>query len=289
MIGIYNTEYVLRSELEKVFDIAGLDHLEPEHGFPDIAGLYIDWKTKESDQIEFAHQAVVVENYVKKGIPTVIFDRHMAISFKEYSWLKKFNVTFFEPAVCNRSGFGFMPFWTLPDTKFVSSLEDKPRKIDLAYQYDLTDKILSFEKYYVEYVKLYPQKTNSVLRQPRSIQNKIDEWSDINFTDEIVFNDVNFVILIGTKKEYKIGYLPEHLFYWMDCGVIPLLPPEHRFYGTIFRDFLIRDIKTQHYFISCYSKFRSVMIEDIKNNFLTSFPECDVKNVVEKLRSLFTI
>ena len=64
MIGLYNTKCDLRKRLESVFDICGLDKLEVEgEDFPKIDGLFIDWKTS-ADKLKFAHQAVIVENYL---------------------------------------------------------------------------------------------------------------------------------------------------------------------------------------------------------------------------------
>ena len=289
MIGLYNTDSKLRSKLEKVFDIAGLDKLDVEPGdFPKLQGLFIDWKTSVNEY-EFAQQAVIIENYLKKGIPTVIFDRHMAIKYKEYSWLRKFNVTFLEPAIGNRSGFEFQPFWT--DKKEIEKYGSSQRGIHVGYSGNLDKKILPFEKYYIEYKRLYPQKEVVILTQPASLQHKIDEWSEYNvkFSDKFEWTNVDFTILIGTKKEFRTGQLPKNIFEILESGCIPILPLEHRFYGTVFKDFLIKSIVDAQYYIDTYWKYRNVMVEEIRDRFLSVYPECDIKNVVKRLKKCMTI
>ena len=260
MIGLYNTKCDLRKGLEAVFDICGLDELEVDgKNFPKIEALFIDWKSN-INKLEFAHQAVIVENYVKKGIPTVIFDRYMVISFKEYNWLRKFNVSFFEPAVLNRVGFGFMPFWTEPlESNWFPYLErEKEREILLAYQGNLDDRVHAFEKYYSEYARLFPNKKIAFQTKPEGLRHKIDEWQNYGLTPRPVdFNQVAFTILIGSKKEYEIGYLREDLFDIMRAGCVPILPVEHRFYGTVFDDV---DDERELDFILSLGHIRGVLI-----------------------------
>lgn len=289
MIGLYNTKCDLRKRLEAVFDICGLDKLEVEENhFPKIDGLFIDWKTSDN-KLEFAHQAVMVENYLKKGIPTVIFDRKMALSFKEYNWLRKFNVTFFEPAIKHRVGFDFMPFWTEPlDSNWFPYLEydrEHEREIVLAYQGNLDDRIHSFEKYYSEYARLFPKKNIAFQTNPVNLRQKIDEWQNYNMKklELIDFNLVGFTVLIGTKKEYEIGYLREDLFDIMRAGCVPILPEEHRFYGTVFDS--IEDERELDYMLSL-GHIRGVLIEEIHNNLLTYYPECHIKHTTETIRNL---
>lgn len=287
MIGLYNTKCDLRKKLEKDFDVAGLDKLEPDQGFPKIEGLFIDWKTN-SNELEFAHQAVVIENYLKKGIPTIIFDRYLAINFKEYSWLKKFNITFFEPAINNRAGFEFLPYWTKPfeDKDFPT----KDRKFDIVYEGNLDDRILSFEKYILEYVKLYPQRKVSVLTNPQRLQHKINEWSNYNIdiNKELNYIESNFTILLGSKKEYQMGYLREDLFDIMDNHCIPILPIEHRFYGSAFKNFIVDEIRDLWYIIELYPKYRKLMIEELKTKLLKMYPEFNINTTIEKIKEIFT-
>ena len=69
------------------------------------------------------------------------------MTYKEYIWLKRFQVFFFEPAINNRIGFTYVPQWTSPikdnwDDKF----REMKRSIDLFYTGNLNNKTKTFEK-----------------------------------------------------------------------------------------------------------------------------------------------
>ncbi len=112
MLGLLNVKNDLKQNLSKHFDVYILDKTQPDD-LPDLDNLFIDWISNQ-DEFEFAHQAVIIENYIKKGIPTIVFDRYLVLSYKEFSWLNKFNITFLEPAINHRVGFEYFPFWTEP-------------------------------------------------------------------------------------------------------------------------------------------------------------------------------
>lgn len=282
MLGLLNTKSDLNQNLSKHFDVCVLDNVQVDKDLPDLNGLFIDW-ISDQDEFEFAHQAVIIENFIKKGIPTVLFDRHLTLSYKEFSWLNKFNITFLEPAINNRIGFEYFPFWTEPLKPFNYLIEDEPRKIDLAYQGDLFDKIESFERYYKEYARLYPKRKVVFQTKPDTLAHKIDEWSNHNLIQsEVDFKDVGFSIIIGSKKEYKIGYIPENLFEIMKNGCIPIFPRKHRFFGTTFDMISFDDLD---YIITNWDKIRKVLIEDMFKNMLEVWPEMNISTAVERLKS----
>jgi hypothetical protein len=291
MIGLYNIQSDIRTRLEKIFDICGLDQFEVDSKFPKLNGLFVDWKDKDINEYEFAHQAVIIENYVKEGIPVIIFDRYLKLTFKEYNWLQKFNTTFLEPVIKGRVGFEYFPFWTEPLEKnwfsYVDFDREKPREIELAYDGILADRIGSFEKYYSEYARLFPKKNVVFHTQPDSLKHKIDEWKNYNLVsipDYLNFESVNCTVLIGSKKEYETGYLRPDLYSIMKAGCIPMMPHEHRFYGTVFKDVLVSDEREVDWVVGLH-KVRGVVIEEIMETFLAQFPEIHIDTAIERIRS----
>lgn len=293
MLGLLHTKSDLEKNLSKYFDVCVLDkhhvvgsnYIEDKK-FPDLDGLFIDWISNRNE-FEFAHQAVIIENYIKKGIPTILFDRYLSLTHKEYNWLRKFNITFLEPAVCHRAGFEYFPFWTEPLQPFNYLAEDKSRNINLAYKGDLSNRIESFEKYYKEYARLYPEKKVAVETIPETLAHKIDEWTNYNLLfQNINFNDAYFTMLIGSRKEYQIGYLREDVFDIMRAGCIPILPIEHRWYSSAFDVILFDDLD---YILSGWIKIRKVIIEEKFAEIMRVFPEMAISTAVERLKMWFTI
>ena len=139
MLGVFNIRRDLWNGLSRTRDLIVVDD-----SFQNVSGLFMDWVPKTNP--EFPKQAVIVEHYVKAGIPIILYDRFLSIDKKEYNWLKKFNVSFWEPAVNNRVGFEYIPQWTtgVHNDAFV---DRESRPIDLAFQGDLSGKIASFENW----------------------------------------------------------------------------------------------------------------------------------------------
>jgi hypothetical protein len=276
MLGVLNIEHNLKLGLmEQGITVSGIDEL------PEVSALFIDWITK--DNALFGKQAVAVEHYVKAGIPIVIFDRHFSLTQKEYSWLNKFNVTFLEPAVNNRLGFEYLPQW-IKDKPY-EKIDRTKRTIDLAYSGILTDRIKSFEKYFKEYAGLFPEK--KVCYSSQVSQKKIDKWQDSNMekTSRIEYGDVSFTILIGSQTEYRRGYIRDDLFDILNSGCVPLLPLEHRFFGTVFKDLIVDGENLVDYFVSCYKRIHGVLVEEIYENLISIYPEFHINYAVDRIKS----
>jgi hypothetical protein len=258
--------------MEQGITVSGIDEL------PEVSALFIDWITK--DNALFGKQAVAVEHYVKAGIPIVIFDRHFSLTQKEYSWL---NVTFLEPAVNNRLGFEYLPQW-IKDKPY-EKIDRTKRTIDLAYSGILTDRIKSFEKYFKEYAGLFPEK--KVCYSSQVSQKKIDKWQDSNMekTSRIEYGDVSFTILIGSQTEYRRGYIRDDLFDILNSGCVPLLPLEHRFFGTVFKDLIVDGENLVDYFVSCYKRIHGVLVEEIYENLISIYPEFHINYAVDRIKS----
>ncbi len=283
MLGILNVKQDIRECLQKHVDIAGLDLLEGVD-FPDLSGLFIDWVTEGSSS--FTKQATIIEYYAKKGVPTVLFDRFMGITRTEYNWLNKFNVSFLEPAIINRTGFDFFPQWTTPLQKDwdVETIE-KP-SITLGFQGGLYDKVASFEQYYVTYVDMFPDVPVVVSTEVSKVKTKMGEWSNrnIKFETSIDFSDVAFTLLIGSKSDYMKGILPLGIFDIMKQGCMVLLPQEHRFFQS-FHIPTVEDERDLDYYLK-HPELRFVGIEEIFGNLEKHYPEFTIKYATDKLLTL---
>ena len=279
MLGVFNIQEDLWTELDKTRKMVTLEH------FPDVSGLFIDWVTK--DHIEFPKQAAIIEHYVKKGVPIIIYDRFFSLEKKEFNWLKKFDISFFEPAINNRPGFEYIPQWT--DGKFSYNwekrIDDENRKYDLAYTGKMTDRIAAFEQYYLNYAGLFPNK--KVVYSSELNDTKINYYCDYNLYRVAGINSeqVSFTILIGSPIEYRIGYLRDDLFDIMKAGIMPLLPFEHRFFGTVFKNFLIDGENDLDYYICHYSKIRGVLLEELYEKLLDYYPEFKINFIVDKINN----
>jgi hypothetical protein len=119
----------------------------------------------------------------------------------------------------------------------------------------------------------------------------LNEFKEHNLdqSDKIDFNQVDIIILIGSIKDYASGYLPDNLFSMMKMGVIPLLPIEHRFFGTMFDNLIIRDERDLDYAVKTFPKIREVIIEEIFENIFGRFPEFKIEYMVERLKQCLMI
>ncbi len=278
MLGVFNIKEDLWKILSKSRKMITLEH------FPDVSGIFIDWVKK--DHLEYPKQAAIIEHYVKKGVPIIIYDRFLTLGKKEFNWLKKFDISFFEPAINNRTGFEYVPQWT--DGYFYDSLfviEDEKRKYDLIHTGILSDRMASFEKYYLKYAGLFPKK--NVVYDSELNDKKIIDYCDYNLNkvSGINLNDASFVILIGSATEYRIGYLRNDLFDLMKAGIVPLLPHEHRFFGTVFNHFIISDINDLDYYVCHYPKIKGVLLEELYENLLDQYPEFKISFIVDKINN----
>lgn len=282
MIGVFNIQENLKSQLKKGHELCDLSVDE------NIDSIFLDW-VPQSD-LKFGRQAEIVEKYVRKKIPTVIFDRFLSMTYKEYIWLKRFNVFFFEPAINNRIGFTYVPQWTEPIDDFWDSeyrKEQNERQIDLFYTGNLDNKIKSFEKYYKEYASLNPDKTiiyQGTFRKQYDDYN-IKSLMNWNGLQNVNLLDIKYTILLGSATEYRIGYLPDNFFTYMQHGILPLLPFEHRFFHGMFGNSTVENEKDIDFIINKkFENIRYIMIECIYYNIDNYFPEFKINHIIDKIK-----
>ena len=279
-LGVLNIDRVLEGHLQVKYDVTHLDHVKD---FPDIDALYIDWIPGNRTTPTLIRQAAVMDNYVKKKIPVILFDRHLRVSNKEYNWLRKFKVFFFEPAINYRRKFRYMPVWT--EIYDISSYPNVSleRAIDLGCFDYLHNKLKSFEEYYVEFGRLYPKwSTWYIERDDRLSKEKRDEYYELNVKPG-GFSSLNTKcsVLIGTQKAYEMGYLYPYIFDIMRDGCLPLLPQEHRYFHCLFSDTVIEKPGDINYILEGYNVLCIPSLIDIYERVEKYYPEMKVNHTVD--------
>jgi len=279
MIGLCNVDKNMSSRLSKFLDVKELD---TKDSFSHLDGIFFNWVDKMSPE-KWTKQAALMDIYTKKKIPIVLFDRYLSISRKEYNWLKKFRVFFFEPAINYRRGFSYLPQWVVkPDfTKYTKDKEK--REYDIAYKCNnLKDNLKSFEKYYLEYAKLYPDKdvvysTHGINRHKEKQYKEFDLKRVYDFS----FSQSTFTIAIDTQKKYDIGYLNENVFNAMENNCLPLLPIEHKYFNALFSGLIIAVWSDLNFCVDMIGKYKEIIIEEIYDRVEKYYPEFMIDNAVE--------
>lgn len=284
MIGVITFRQNIVDKLSETLPVINVFDLV-DRKFPKLDGLFIDWVDQSMLPDEYAIQAAVVEKYVKTKIPVVLFDGDLSMTKKEYDWLKKFRVFFFEPAIQNRREFGYMPHWL--DEIEIDFLREGERPFALAYStVSLEDKMKSFEKYFTKYAQLFPDK--KVLYQSEKLDKiKIKQYENDNMINQAVIDwgEVDFTVLVDSKRNYDIGYLNPWVFYIMHNGCVPLLPLEHRFFGNMFHKLTVDNINDLDFMVRGFGKIKWTLINDIYHNVKTLYPEFLIENVAEVIKN----
>jgi hypothetical protein len=284
MIGVISFKENIVNKLSESLPVINVYDIM-DKGFPKLDGLFIDWVDQSILPDEYAMQAAVIEKYIRTKIPFVVFDGELAITKREYDWLKRFKVFFFEPALQNRREFGYLPHW-LDEIKIDLNREEE-RPFALAYStINLEDKLKSFEKYYRKYAQLFPDK--KVLYQAEKLDDvKYKQYERDNMVNQAIIDweEVDFTILIDSKKNYEIGYLNPWTFYIMENGCVPLLPLEHRFFGNMFHKLTVDNIQDVDWIVGNHAKIKWCLIDDIYNNIKTLYPEFLIENVAEVIKN----
>jgi len=292
MIGLCNCDNTLKEAISSVYPTVILD-MDDKIDLPStLDGIFIDWSLKNTDGSKewsksYTRQAWIVEKYVK-NIPTIIFDRYLSLSEKEYKWLRKFKVFFFEPALNFRRGFEYLPFWTRMRTLDDFDIDEKERDVCLGFKGYLKDCIVSFEKYYVSFVKNWP--TYKVLYNASLRKEKVEEYKNFNIMKgSLQLKDVDCIVAIDSVKNYKIGYLNSVVFDAMSYGCIPFMPIEHRFFCSAFHHTVVDDISTMKWIINSERSIKLAVISDIYKDIKKIYPEFLIDHTIDIIKNCFTI
>ena len=82
-------------------------------------------------------------------------------------------------------------------------------------------------------------------------------------------------MLIGNAFDYHSGHL-NNISEMLDNYCIPLLPVEHRFYHSLFQDFLVKDISDIKYLIDGYDNLSFGMLKGFYQNIVKFLPEMNI-------------
>lgn len=284
MIGVISFRENIVSKLRESLPVINVYDLL-DRGMPKLDGIFIDWVDQSIMPDEYAMQAAIVEKYLKTKIPFVVFDGELSMTKREYDWLKRFKVFFFEPALQNRREFGYLPHWI--DELKTDFEREEERPFALAYStVNLEDKLKSFEKYYRKYAQLFPDK--KVLYQADKLDKvKYQQYERDNMVNQAMIDwaEVDFTILIDSKRNYEIGYLDPWIICIMEDGCVPLLPLEHRFFGNMFHKLTVDNIEDVDYIVRSFAKIKWTLLDDIYHNIKTLYPEFLIENVAEVIKN----
>lgn len=280
MIGVFNTDAELAKELGRTVDITKT--------YNAVSSIFIDWiPTKKGTSQERAaallQQANIIEEGTKAKIPIAIFDRYQALTNDEYKWLKKYNITFFEPSVRTRDGFKYLSFWTKIHTKETIPLDDHIRPIHLGYIGPIADRIKSFDTYYVKAKQLNNDLTVAY-HTNKIIEEKASEYTSFDLKPvDFTFKDVQYTIIIGTANDYRNGYLDPYFFKALNDGCIPFITKEHRYFNSLANVISNRNI-IDFYF--SYEKIYIGLLLDVYDSIVRYYPEMKINYVVETIKNV---
>ena len=279
MFGIYNAENALRFELQKSYKI--FDDWNKE--FPKIDALYIDWIAKANNK-GYALQATIVDRYIKKKIPIVIFDRYLYMKKEEIEWLRKFNNVFlFEPALHNRFGFRYLP-QSVKILKY-EDLESKKYEWDLGYKGHLINKSYSFEKYFKKFAESNLDKKVCYSSAAITMRSEEYRYANLKKLDDVNWNDIKCTVAIDTHKHYAMGYLDNWVFKAMEKGCMVLLPVEHKYFGNMFNKLVVNNIKDIEILsMNLKGSINQIIIEEIYNNIENLYPEFTMDYTIEIIK-----
>jgi len=249
--------------------------------------LFINWVSKVNEDA-WMKQASLLQTYLKKDIPIVIFDRTFSLTKKEVDWVKKFNTYLFEPALnSGRSGFRYLPEW-ISNFKIVE--DGKDREYDVVYSHhQLEYNLHNFEKWFKNYSRLFPD--SKVAYHSSISEFKKEEYKKDNliFVDRYnpVYNNGNVTVAIDVQRAYDMGYFNPMYFNVMNLGCLPLLPVQHKYFHAMFKGLVISNLKDMNYFASAFGKVKDVCIEEIFDRIKKDWNEFTVDHAVDVIKACY--
>ncbi len=277
----YNANYTVNQKLEGV--------IVKDKTYPQGDAFYFDYLPIWKDKEKFLLQIDILKHYLKTKIPILIFDRYLSIKPDEHEWLMKFrNVKLFEPALHYREGFKYLPLFC-PKIKGISDLKlnkDEARPITIGYKGIINDRVKSFEKYYVKFGEYYPQSVIKYDDKTDLLKEKVDEYANLNvfYDKSIQYKDMKCCYLLGSNRDYRIGYLNPDMFTMLDNNVIILLPEEHRYYHALFADTVIRNISDVALITEMYDHTYIGYILHIYERIEQYYPEMKINHFVDVIK-----
>ena len=280
-ITVNNIDPLLRVELSKTAEFVDIGQ-SPR-------GVFLQWATSTKQPKKFEKQTAIIKKAIKQKLPIIIFDKYQEMDADEISFLVKAGAFLWEPAINDRMFFSYQPAWGRfrTDPKDIPWDFDEVRRIDLGYKAPLTKKFPSFKHYFEPIAEIGEFKVGFYTQDSANTMNTRVE--DIGVTCYDLDHDElpKMTVLLGTEQEYKTGYLDPNLFAYLEAGVVPLLPAEHRWYYSIFRDLVIHEGEDIEFFLRTHDKVAFGSIYDIYTQLSINLPEANVVNVAKRILTFF--
>jgi hypothetical protein len=252
----------------------------------DVTSIFINWiPTKKDANLQKASillsQTETIEKHIGK-VPIVIFDKYSSISTNEYNWLKKNNVTFFEPVLCCRNGFKYLPHSTKIKTVDDISINSEKRHINIGYVGSINDRIKLFEKFVLSIKESFPELHISY--ETKSIsQEAEDRYDRIGVKNKkIDLSDTEFLVIIGNKNDFNLGRLDNYFFKALENNCVPLIPKDNRYYQAF--TYILKDSNWYNWFQSLYDKIYIGMLADLYKDIKKYYPEMDISYTAETIK-----
>ena len=276
-LTVNNIDRNLRVELAQICEIVGITNS------PD--GVFLEWSTEGHT---FEKQTEIIEKCVKKKIPMIIFDRNQEIIPDEVSYLVSIGAFLWEPAVADRNFFSFQPVWGKLKKFEDIPLVENSDGIDLVYMQSLSKKLASFKNYFQPVSEIGDFRVAFIDRFANSpINRKVDEMGITVIAVEGTV-PVKSTILLGSDHDYQTGRLDPHLFEYLEAGIVPMLPREHRWFHSVFDDLVVGTEDDVEFILKTYNSIAFGTIYDVYRNLDAYLPECDVKNVAKRINKYFS-
>lgn len=280
-ITVNNIDMLLRSELNESVECVSIDE--------NPCGVFLQWTTSDHADL-FSAQTEIIEKALQSRIPVIVFDKNMKITSEEAGFLVSNGVFLWEPAINGRNFFSFQPVWgKIPKSVDELDLFNVDRPINLGCVNSLSGKIAGFEQYYLpvaEYGK------HTVAFFDRFFNPTVNEMLNSNNIPILEYShdltNIKNVVLLGSANDYKTGVLDSNIFNYLENGVVPLLPCEHRWYHSIFGSFVMNSTSDVKYMLDMYDKTSYGIIYEIYQNLNAYMPECDVENVAKRILTFFS-
>ena len=274
-LTVNNIDHLLRAELSKTVEFVEVQD-NPK-------GVFIVWSNDASKS--FSKQTKIIGEAIKDKTPIIIFDKHQKMDAETISFLVSEGAFLWEPAVSDRMFFSFQPHWgkVYTDPKDIDFDFDKVREVDLGYSSSLTKKLPSFKSYFEPLAELGEYRIvyhDTVANE--HLNKKVEQAGIMVYAGENPFTP-KLTILLGTEQDYRTGYLDPRLFEYLEAGIVPLLPTEHRWYHSIFGDLVVDGEDQIDYHLKTVDRTAFGSIYDVYCKLSDNLPEADVVNVAKRI------
>lgn len=274
-LTVNNIDVQLRVELSKSVEFVEVTD-NPQ-------GVFLVWHGK--DTANFSKQTKIVGEAVANKTPMIIFDKYQSMDAETISFLIKEGVFLWEPAVSDRMFFSFQPHWGKIKIAYQDIGFDfnKSHTTDLGYMSPLTKKMPSFKQYYQPIAEIGEHRVAYYNQDEYDHITKKVEKLGVTVLFGTTSPDPKMVVLLGTEQDYKTGYLDPKLFEYLEAGIVPLLPTEHRWFHSVFGDLVVDGEDKIDYHLKVADKTSFGCIYDMYQNLATNLPEADVSNVAKRI------